>query len=105
MPLSLIVNELVTNAFKYAYTNVERLFLRIGLKKQASGTPGLTPEVQDNGPGFDTADWQKTGAHTSFGQRIIQFLTDQLDGELAIVRQNGTLFRLHIPQTVLQAAA
>ena len=105
MPLGLIVNELITNAFKYAYTNVERPLLRIGLQQQTTRTPGLTLEVQDNGPGLDTAAWQKVGERTSFGRRLIQSLTDQLDGEMAVIRQNGTLFRLHIPQTKLRAAA
>lgn len=105
MPLGLIVNELITNAFKYAYAQVERPLLRIGLKQQTTSTPGLTLEVQDNGPGLDTAVWQKTGERTSFGRRLVQSLTEQLDGELSVIQQNGTLFRLHIPQTKLRAAA
>lgn len=101
MPLGLIVNELITNAFKYAYANVQRPRLRIGLVNR----DGLTLEVQDNGPGLDTTDWQQAGQRTSFGKRLIHSLSDQLDGQLDVIRQDGTLFRLHIPLTKLRVAA
>ena len=105
MPLGLIVNELITNAFKYAYTDVSRPVLRIALYKSAAAGPGVTLEVQDNGPGLDAADWQRAGQKTSFGRRLIQSLSEQLDGDLSVIRQNGTLFRLYVPQHKLRAAA
>lgn len=101
MPLGLIVNELITNAFKYAYAGGQRPRLRISLRRHN----GLTLEVQDNGPGLDNADWQQAGQRTSFGRRLIYSLSDQLDGQLEVIRQNGALFRLHIPQSKLRAAA
>lgn len=100
MPLGLIVNELATNAFKYAYSQpeVKRPLLRIELRRQAdSGQPGITLEVQDNGPGINEADWQKSGRKASFGKRLIASLTEQLEGQFELFKQNGTLFRLHIP--------
>jgi two-component sensor histidine kinase len=101
MPLGLIVNELVTNAFKYAYANVQRPSLRIGLR---NGN-GITLEVQDNGPGIETADWQQTGHRSSFGKRLIVSLSEQLDGRFELIKHNGTLFRLHIPEARLRLAA
>lgn len=101
MPLGLIVNELVTNAFKYAYANVQRPRLRISLR---NGN-GITLEVQDNGPGIETADWQQTGHRSSFGKRLIVSLSEQLDGRFELVKHNGTLFRLHIPEARLRIAA
>lgn len=105
MPLGLIVNELITNAFKYAYAGVSRPILRIALYQNPAIGPGVTLEVQDNGPGLDATDWQRAGQKTSFGRRLVQSLSEQLDGELSVIRQNGTLFRLHIPQYKLRAAA
>ncbi len=105
MPLGLIVNELITNAFKYAYASVSRPILRIALNKNAAAGPGVTLEVQDNGPGLDDADWQRAGQKTSFGRRLILSLSEQLDGELSVIRQNGTIFRLYIPQHKLRTAA
>ena len=51
IPLGLIVNELVTNAFKYAYIHQQHPLLRIGLHRDKDPLlSGLTLEVQDNGP-------------------------------------------------------
>jgi two-component sensor histidine kinase len=100
IPLGLIANELITNAFKYAYAGGQRPWLRIGLHNHN----GFTLEVQDNGPGIDLADWQQQGRRASFGKRLIASLSEQLEGQFELLRQNGTLFRLHIPETRLQAA-
>ncbi len=103
MPLGLIVNELATNAFKYAYTDQKRPLLRIALLNDKS-THGITLEVQDNGPGIDMVDWQHTGNKSSFGKRLIASLSEQLEGQFRLYKENGTLFRLHIPQIRLHAS-
>ena len=102
MPLGLIVNELATNAFKYAYEQVKRPLLRIALLSDGK-QPGITLEVQDNGPGIDLSDWQRMGNRSSFGKRLIASLSDQLDGQFELSKGNGTLFRLHIPELRLRA--
>lgn len=104
MPLGLIVNELITNSFKYAFVHQERPLLRIKLDyTDGSLQPGITLEVQDNGPGIKADDWQKSGSRKSFGRRLVTSLAEQLEGNFELVSQNGTLFRLHIPQTRLAA--
>ncbi len=104
MPLGLIVNELITNAFKYAFAHQERPLLRIKLAyANGSSQPGITLEIQDNGPGIKVTDWQKTGSRTSFGKRLVTSLTEQLEGHFELLAQDGTLCRLHIPQTRLAA--
>ncbi|MCX6216445.1 histidine kinase dimerization/phosphoacceptor domain -containing protein [Spirosoma sp.] len=102
MPLGLIVNELATNAFKYAYNSKHRPFLRIALLNQETES-GITLEVQDNGPGVDVAAWQLTSGPSSFGKRLIASLSEQLEGEFKFHRQDGTLFRLYVPEVRLQA--
>lgn len=103
MPLGLIVNELATNAFKYAYSDDKRPLLRIALLNNHSAQAGITLEVQDNGPGIDMTDWQGTGSRSSFGKRLIASLAEQLEGHFRLYKENGTLFRLHIPEIRLQA--
>lgn len=101
IPLGLIVNELVTNAFKYAYADSQHPLLRIDLRQnEAPGDAGMTLEVQDNGPGIDLADGQPTGTR-SFGKRLIASLSEQLEGKAEWLKQNGTLFRLSIPNSRL----
>jgi two-component sensor histidine kinase len=113
VPLGLILNEVLTNAFKYAYTNVAKPKLNVRLQPATDGVAsGLLIEVQDNGPGLDGAgrtdarlersadagaipavSWRKG----SFGQRLIRELTGQLGGEMSLATRHGTYFRLWIP--------
>ncbi|GAB3735598.1 tetratricopeptide repeat-containing sensor histidine kinase [Spirosoma lituiforme] len=104
VPLGLIVNELITNSFKYAFAHQKHPRLRIRLDYATEAVqPGITLEVQDNGPGIASADWQKGSSQTSFGRRLVATLTEQLDGKFELTSHNGTLCRLHIPQNRLAA--
>ncbi|GAB4024261.1 hypothetical protein GCM10028773_45770 [Spirosoma koreense] len=104
IPIGLIVNELITNAFKYAYIDHHDPLLRIGLRTDSNPfLSGLTLEVQDNGPGIEVSDWRKAGKLTSFGKLLITSLSEQLEGHYELHSDNGTLFRLHIPHTRLAA--
>ncbi|QJD80373.1 tetratricopeptide repeat protein [Spirosoma rhododendri] len=100
IPLGLIANELITNAFKYAYAQSKHPRLRVGLHTQN----GLTLEVQDNGPGIHPDDWLLRGGRPSFGKRLVASLSNQLDGQVEFIQQNGALCRLHIPEARLRAA-
>jgi two-component sensor histidine kinase len=92
IPLGLIINELLTNSFKYAYVKTEHPALKITLKNNA----GLSLEIQDNGVGIDIERWQK--AKDSFGKKLIAGLTSQIGGKFTIENNKGTIFKLHIPQ-------
>ena len=99
IPIGLIINELVSNAFKHAYAQQPNPALRIGLHQDKDPRlAGITLEVQDNGMGVETADWRGTTSRSSFGKRLIATLSDQLEGTFELVNENGTLFRLHIPK-------
>ncbi len=100
IPLGLIANELITNAFKYAYAQSKYPRLRIGLHTQN----GLTLEVQDNGPGINPDDWVLRSGRPSFGKRLVTSLSNQLDGQVEFIQQDGALCRLHIPEARLRAA-
>lgn len=75
IPVSLIVNELVTNALKYAYANIEHPYMRIGLNKP-NGQYLL--EVSDNGMGLD----KDKDISNSFGLKLVRSLVSQLEGTL-----------------------
>ena len=105
VPLGLILNEVLTNAFKYAYNDVKRPSLQIRL--QLTVERKLLLEVQDNGPGLENAMLSNTlqsgsergslNKDRSFGQRLIRELTSQLGGELVLTTHKGTYFQLLIP--------
>ncbi|RZK51575.1 MAG: sensor histidine kinase, partial [Hymenobacter sp.] len=93
VPLGLVLNELLTNAFKYAIRapGGARPALRVALQPAPGG---LRLEVQDNGPGFDptAADYGGT-----FGQQLVKVLTGQLGGRMTLRTTHGTHYQLELP--------
>ena len=82
-PLGLILNEVVTNAFKHAFPDGREGLIAVTLVRDSDGRGKLT--VEDNGVGFDPATPAK-----GIGQRLIRALAEQLGGESNIeATQNG----------------
>ncbi len=95
VPVGLILNEAITNALKYAFTNTLSGKLQINF---TSGTDDqYTLTIRDNGIGLPEGfDPEKSG---SLGFRIIKELTRQLRGKFAYTTDNGTVFSLNFPNT------
>jgi two-component sensor histidine kinase len=85
IPLGLIVNELLTNAFKYAFPNNRLGNIRIGLKKIKDQT--ILLEVADDGVGKQVKNHVKG---TGFGTQLINLLIQQLDGKMERNEDQGT---------------
>lgn len=98
--VGLIVNELLTNSFKYAY------------KQKTDETPSANPltivsvwiyrrddrivlETLDNGPGLPR-DF-KTEESTGAGLSIVRLLAGQLGGDLAYIPGNGVHVKIDFP--------
>ena len=92
IPCGLIVNELLTNAFKHAFPDGRAGAIHLTLQATA-GLATLT--VQDTGVGFP-ADVDVRQAD-SLGLRIVDHLAEQLGGSLALTRGAGTAFTLVFP--------
>ena len=92
IPLGLIVNELITNSFKYAYEGIERPSLHIFLKNDKN----ITLKIQDNGIGID--EKLVSQKSNSFGQKLIKGLSKQLKGTYKFENNRGTYFELNIPK-------
>ena len=92
--LSLIINELLTNAMKYAFKNREMGLIRVCLKKSDRR---FHLEIQDDGPGLSTTH---TGeGEEGFGLMLIRTLVEQLKGNLELDGSAGTLVRIEVPLT------
>jgi two-component sensor histidine kinase len=83
----LIVNELLSNAMKYAFVGRAAgvVTLRVG---QEAGRVQI--EVRDDGVGLPEGFDAQT--HDSLGMYLVQALTEQLDGELEIGKGPGSSF-------------
>ena len=90
VPIGLIVNELLTNALKYAFPDDAKGNISISLSK--SNPDVLTLKVSDNGIG-KTKGLAPKG--TGFGSQLVQLLTQQLNGEMKEDNQNGTSVSFH----------
>ncbi len=95
-PIGIMVNELVSNAFKHAFKGRSRGRLSIKLER---AEPGLRLLVQDNGVGLSALKDAATsmGAHTSidvppsggFGMTLASSLAEQLGGSLEVCSADG----------------
>ncbi len=93
VPVGLILNELVTNALKYAFPDKEKGHIAVSMIRNREGDCVLT--VSDNGIGMPL-DVDLTEPRT-LGLQIVQSLVGQLDGLMEIVRKGGTTFRIRFP--------
>ena len=88
IPCALIINELVSNALKYAFPNGREGQIRIRLT-QTHGEH-LTLSISDNGIGFPKDfDWEQTN---SLGLHLVRSLTDQLNGSIQCQFDSGARF-------------
>ena len=91
IPTGLIINELVTNCLKYAFSKDSDGEIRISLRSLDDCQNELI--VRDNGVGIpETLDIKNA---ESLGLRMITNLTERsLHGKVSINRDNGTEFRI-----------
>lgn len=91
IPLSIILNELITNAFKYAYNTIKHPKLMISFTKQSTQA---SVSIADNGVGIDAKMWNDS---SGYGKELIQTFTEQLEGTLTLDINNGTTFKIKFP--------
>ena len=93
IPLGLILNELCTNAIKYAFSENRSGNINISLKYLAANK--LQVLITDNGIGIpEEFDIEHA---SSLGLQLVQLLSEQISAELTIQRRNPTSFSLIIP--------
>lgn len=93
IPCGLLINELIVNAFKYAFSKVEHGKLHISLKNKDKV---IILSLSDNGPGLP--DEVDQANNQSLGTMLIHSFVDQLDAEMEVeTNGNGTTFLFTIP--------
>ena len=115
IPLGIIVNELVSNSLKHAFSGREKGSVQIKLFREETGqcknyrgkrekadckNTGFALTVEDNGVGVpESLDIQNS---ETLGLQLITTLVDQLDGELELKRDSGTEFIIRFTVTEKQ---
>lgn len=88
IPCGLIINELITNSFKYGRSINQPLIIQIELKQRAEH---LYLRIKDNGPGISE---ELLISAKSFGLELIQGLSEQINGEMKITSEDGFQYEL-----------
>jgi len=107
VPLGIIVNELVSNSLKHAFSGRDKGEIQIKLFKEEAGNEmnndeeeftgkgtGYTLIVSDDGVGIpEKMDLENSD---TLGLQLVNILVDQLDGEIKLKRDEGTEFNIRI---------
>lgn len=88
IPCGLIVNELVSNCFKYAFKDQKRGNIKISLAKDKNNNKVLV--VHDSGHGLPQDLDIET--NDSLGLQLVWTLVDQIDGEIKYEYASGSKF-------------
>ncbi|HMS70550.1 MAG TPA: histidine kinase dimerization/phosphoacceptor domain -containing protein [Saprospiraceae bacterium] len=92
VPLGLIVNELISNSLKHGFPEKRKGNIYVSLKNTDAGT--LTLHVKDDGVGLGEDELKKL--NQSFGFRLIEAFTDQLNAQYSGKYQDGFDIRIDI---------
>jgi len=94
VPLGIIVNELVSNSLKHAFTEEGEVRIKLCREekdnKMQKSLFSLT--ISDNGKGVP--ENIKLGSLESLGLQLVSILVDQLDGKIELKRAQGTEFKI-----------
>ncbi|TVR04053.1 MAG: response regulator [Spirochaetaceae bacterium] len=118
VPCGLILNELVTNAFKYAFPNnregrivvsLVRCAAPVGVGGGNAPSPSVETKngdseyveltVRDDGVGFPI---ERAGGD-SLGLTLVDLLARQINGTVAHIQDEGTRFRVRFPCETIQS--
>ncbi len=100
IPVSLIVNEVVTNSIKHAFDGREGGKITVGLKEKDKE---IELRIRDNGIGLP--DGFEKAEHSSLGLHLITILAKQLEAQYNFeTSETGTVFTLLFTKTAVKGA-
>jgi two-component sensor histidine kinase len=89
IPIGLIVNELVTNSLKHAFTDLEQGEIHLKISRINNN---YQLSIQDNGKGLPSG--QLPEKPNTLGLRLVSLFTDQLNGTLQYSNNGGACFTI-----------
>ncbi|PKL16081.1 MAG: hypothetical protein CVV49_18095 [Spirochaetae bacterium HGW-Spirochaetae-5] len=93
-PMGIAINELITNAFKYAFPDGREGIIKVSVFKSGDE---ITLSVSDDGAGIpDEIAATKSGG---FGLNLVSALADQIGGKVKIYSDNGTRVEIVFTQS------
>ncbi|CAN7592152.1 ATP-binding protein [Neorhizobium sp. LjRoot104] len=97
LPLGMIINEVVSNSFKYAFAGRQGGRLSVELRQDGDN---LSLVIRDDGPGIEA--FNRTGG---MGSKLIANFVKQLGGHFTTRNDGGAVFSLEVPRARAPQAA
>lgn len=107
VPLGMIINELVSNSFKHAFSGRNEGKIQIKLHREEKGeykksikedcNTTFILSISDNGVGIP--ENLNIEDLDTLGMQLVTSLVNQLDGELELIKDNGTAFIIRFTVT------
>lgn len=99
LPIGMIINEVVSNAFKYAFAGRGGGRLSVSLTRDSEN---LTLTIRDDGPGMAANGGTLTSrpagsAATGMGSKLIANFVRQIGGRFSFANDGGTVFLMTAP--------
>jgi PAS domain S-box-containing protein len=89
VPCGLIVNELLSNSFKYAFKDGREGKIEVRLRERKNQ---ITLKISDNGPGMpENIDYRQT---ESLGLQLVVTLVEQINGKIKLENKKGAKFTI-----------
>jgi two-component sensor histidine kinase len=90
IPCALLLNELISNAFKYAFPGQREGNLYFNFRQKGKGSYQM--EIKDDGIGLPKKINLKKSS--SLGLQLVDMLTEQINGKIKILNKGGTTFTI-----------
>ncbi len=90
VPVGIIINELITNSYKYAFPDKNDGMIGISFMK--TGDKSFVLLYRDNGIGIPESI--VLGESKGFGLNLVYLLTQQMQGTVEIIRGEGSVFKI-----------
>jgi two-component sensor histidine kinase len=91
IPIGMIVNELITNSFKYAFSLTKNPHIQIDILNQENNYYQLI--IKDNGIGLENSKIEEK--NNRLGLKLVRLFVEQLNGTYNYSTQNGAVFTIN----------